>query len=182
MANKPSRKVENYTGTRITVHSSHPFNVVLDKLYSSIKPSSDALQAWPKIASSISSYDAASKQNFISAVESTVGPHSFMFFQEFDHGVWVPLFNVGNGLKAKRIILGNPLIAITMLKRDLRAGLAVPVELLLLEKSEHDGGGVDLVWQLPSALIARIEDDEELREATEKLDEKLDALVQFVAA
>lgn len=37
-------------------------------------------------------------------------------------------------MKSKRIILGNPLIAITMLKHDMTAGLAVPVELLVLEK------------------------------------------------
>jgi uncharacterized protein (DUF302 family) len=71
--------------------------------------------------------------------------------QEFNHGGWVPLFGVGEGMKSKRIILGNPLIAITMLKHDMTTGLAVPVELLVLEKK---GGGVNLIYQLPSALIA----------------------------
>jgi hypothetical protein len=36
--------------------------------------------------------------------------------------------------KALRVILGNPLIAITMLRHDLTAGLFAPVELLLLEE------------------------------------------------
>lgn len=45
---------------------------------------------------------------------------------------------------------GNLLVAITMLKHGLTAGLAVPVELLVLERKE----GVDLIYQLPSALIA----------------------------
>ena len=99
--------------------------------------------------------------------------------QEFDHGAWVPLFDVGNGLKSKRIILGNPLIAITMLKHDLTAGLAVPVELLVLEKK---AGGVDLIYQLPSALIAGLNRDESLVSAVAELDRKLEALVKDVSS
>jgi uncharacterized protein (DUF302 family) len=82
-------------------------------------------------------------------------------------------------LKCKRIILGNPLIAITMLKHDMTAGLAVPVELLVLEKKE---GGVDIIYQLPSALIAGLNRDEELVKAVEILDGKLEGLVRDVAS
>lgn len=81
-------------------------------------------------------------------------------------------------MKSKRIILGNPLIAITMLKHDMTAGLAVPVELLVLEKK----GGVDLVYQLPSALIAGLNQDENLVSAVEALDRKLEKLVQDISS
>ena len=73
-------------------------------------------------------------------------------------------------MKTKRILLGNPLIAVTMLKHDLTAGLAVPVELLLLEKKE---GGVDLIYQLPSALLAGL---------VAELDRKFERLVEDIAA
>ena len=99
--------------------------------------------------------------------------------QEFNHGAWVPLFGAGDGLKSKRIILGNPLIAITMLKHDMTAGLAVPVELLVLEKKE---GGVDLIYQLPSSLIASLNRDENLVSAVAELDRKLEVLVKDVAS
>jgi uncharacterized protein (DUF302 family) len=52
---------------------------------------------------------------------------------------------VGGGRKCKRILLGNPLVAITMLKHDMKAGLSVPVELLVVEATREEGGGVDLV-------------------------------------
>jgi uncharacterized protein (DUF302 family) len=91
----------------------------------------------------------------------------------------VPLFGVGDGLKSKRVILGNPLIAITMLKHDLTAGLAVPLELLVLEKKE---GGVDLIYQLPSALIAGLNKDEELVSAAAEVDRKLEKLFGDVAS
>jgi len=65
-----------------------------------------------------------------------------------------------------------------MLEHDMTAGLAVPVELLVLERKE---GGVDLVFQWPSALITGLNKDEKLVDAASKLDEKLDALVKDIA-
>jgi len=47
---------------------------------------------------------------------------------------------------------------------------------------ERKEGGVDLTYQLPSALITGINGDQSLVEAVSKLDEKLDALVRDVAA
>lgn len=69
-----------------------------------------------------------------------------------------------------------------MLQYDLTAGLFVPVELLVRERSAGDGGGVDLVWVLPSSLIAGVGENEDLLKAAKVLDEKLKALVEFVAA
>jgi hypothetical protein len=101
--------------------------------------------------------------------------------KEFAHGSWIPLFNVGNGLKSKRIILGNPLIAITMLKLDSVAGLAVPVEILVREVEKDGNVSVEVVWNLPSALIigGDGDGDEGLREAAKLLDGKLEALLKW---
>jgi hypothetical protein len=79
--------------------------------------------------------------------------------QEFNHGFWLPLFGLSQGLGLKRLILGNPLIAITMLQYDLTAGLTVPPELLVRELSADEGGGMELVYQLPSALNAGVNKD-----------------------
>jgi len=86
---------------------------------------------------------------------------------------------VGSGLQLKRIILGNPLIAITMLEHDLRAGLAVPVELLVRELGE--GKGTDLVYHLPSSVVVGGSEDSKLIEAAGRLDGKLGELVGWVA-
>lgn len=176
-----SRKVENYTGARVTVHSNQSFDSVLSKLYGSIGAPATGGE-WPKIAGGVATNSVQSRDAFIALVEKVVGPHGFMIFQELNHGVWIPLYDVGGGVQVKRIILGNPLIAITMLKHDLTAGLAVPVELLLLEKRKEEGGGVDLIYQLPSALIAGLNKDPELVKAVGSLDEKLSTLVDFVAS
>ena len=78
----------------------------------------------------------------------------------------------------KRIILGNPLIAITMLKRDLTAGLFVPIEILVAQKEK--AGGTEVIYTLPSCLIADLNRDEELVHAVKALDEKLEALVRDI--
>lgn len=82
-------------------------------------------------------------------------------------------------MKSKRIILGNPLIAITMLKFDSIAGLAVPVEILVREVEKNGKVGVEVVWNLPSGLIAGDSENERLRGAAEALDRKLETLVRW---
>jgi uncharacterized protein (DUF302 family) len=68
-----------------------------------------------------------------------------------------------------------------MLKHDTSAGLYIPVELLLEEKED---GGTDLIYITPSNLIANESVEgkpAELRKAAEILDQKLRALVLWVA-
>jgi len=95
-----------------------------------------------------------------------------VLFFEIDHGSWINKFGIER--KALRWILGNPLIAITMIRHDIQAGLFVPVELYLV--AVDDGSGTIVSYVVPSSLIA-IGDNRELREAAEALDHKLEALV-----
>ncbi len=106
-------------------------------------------------------------------VESHVGPSGFMLFALLDHGAWIT--KAGIDRKAIRVILGNPLIAITMLRHDVTAGLFAPVELLILDEP----AGSSLTYVKPSSLMA-VEPNPELLSAAEKLDAKLAALAEKV--
>ncbi|PVH73450.1 TT1751-like protein [Cadophora sp. DSE1049] len=174
MSYSPVSQSQQFEASRITLTSSKPYDDVLNTLYTSIG-SPDAVSEWPKMMREISQ-SADPREQFTNTVNKTIGPHGFMIFQEFNHGAWIPLFGVGDGLKSKRIILGNPLIAITMLKHDINAGLFVPVEILVLEKKE----GTEIIYNLPSGLIAGLNKDPELCSASEKLDEKLAVLLKDV--
>jgi len=79
-----------------------------------------------------------------------------------------------------RWILGNPTLAVTMIRHDVNAGLFVPVELLLTEQSE--GRGASVLYVRPSSLIAVDTASVELRAAVRVLDEKLSALVDDITA
>jgi uncharacterized protein (DUF302 family) len=73
-----------------------------------------------------------------------------------------------------RLIFGNPLIAITMMRDDVTAGLFAPVEALLIE---HEGAkGCAVVYVLPSTLIAS--SNPVLLPAARDLDDKVDDLIR----
>lgn len=109
-------------------------------------------------------------------VQSHVGPSGFMLFHTFDHGAWIK--KAGIDRKVLRAIIGNPLIAITMLRHDVTAGLFAPVELLLVEE---DDGHSSLTYVKPSSLMV-VEDNPPLASAAHELDDKLAALAVKVTA
>ena len=109
-------------------------------------------------------------------VQSHVGPSGFMLFAQWNHGGWI--VKAGIHKKAVRLVIGNPLIAITMLRHDVTAGLFAPVELLL---TEEENGTSALTYVAPSSLMV-VEPNPPLLAAARELDAKLAALAAKVTA
>jgi uncharacterized protein (DUF302 family) len=109
-------------------------------------------------------------------VQSHVGPSGFMLFGLFNHGGWIT--KAGIDRKALRVILGNPLIAITMLRHDVTAGLFAPVEVLIADEGD---GHSSLTYVKPSSLMV-VEPNPALLSASQELDAKLAALAAKVTA
>jgi uncharacterized protein (DUF302 family) len=110
---------------------------------------------------------------FRSRVEKHLGPSGFTRFRMLDHGDWLKLY----GQKAKVMMdtLGNPLIAITMLRHDIRADLNVPVRLFIYR--DEASGTTRLAYDVPSRLMGNIADEACLA-AARGLDAKLAALAE----
>ncbi|ATZ53086.1 hypothetical protein BCIN_08g06940 [Botrytis cinerea B05.10] len=159
MAHKSSTTSFTYSVTQKTSHTSLAFETVMSNLYASIgKPTDSKL---PAIAANITSYDEINKEKFIEGVNAAVGPQGFMIFGEFNHGSWLPIFNVNSNpqLGLTRIILGNPLIAITMLSQS----------------------RTEIMWQVPSTLISAMDrGNNELLTAAQSLDGKLAELIDLI--
>jgi uncharacterized protein (DUF302 family) len=100
------------------------------------------------------------------------GESGFMLFAEIDHGGWLPKFGIEQ--RTMRLIIGNPLCAITMIRHDITAGLFAPVELLVTENIDRAGAKVTYVR--PSSLMV-VEDNPPLLAAAQALDGKLFELV-----
>jgi uncharacterized protein (DUF302 family) len=115
-------------------------------------------------------------ESYEQEVQSHVGPSGFMLFGLFNHGGWISKASIHRNVM--RVILGNPLIAITMLRHDVTAGLFAPVEVLLTDEGE---GRSSLIYIKPSSLMV-VESNPELLSAAEKLDAKLAALATKVTA
>jgi len=175
----PNTTLEPTTATRLTTTTSTAYSIVLSRFRNLVPP-------FPKGLLDGSTKD---RSTFEATTNTAIGPQGFVLFHEFNHGSWIRVFsdpctvNPGGdngpnkGLGLHRLIFGNPLIAITMIREDVEAGLYVPIEMLLVEL---DGGGTKCVAQLPSGLIAGHKggnENQKLVEAVAFLDGKLMDLI-----
>jgi uncharacterized protein (DUF302 family) len=157
-----------FDGVRVRYDSAKSYDKLLAALLSDIGEKPVSLDDSVTASSDWESY----RQE----VEPHVGPSGFMLFKLFDHGAWIR--KAGIDRKVLRVILGNPLIAITMLRHDVSAGLFAPVEMLLVDEGD---GRSSLTYVKPSSLMV-VEPNPELLAAAEKLDAKLAALAAKVAS
>ena len=157
------RHTTSFAGVRVTHRSPLNFDQVLANLRARVGETTltniAALGAEP-----------GSIEAFEEKVQKYIGDSGFMLFAEMNHGAWIAKYGIQRRLL--RWIFGNPVIAITMMRRDQTAGLFVPVELLLAE--DDDATTCSVTYVVPSTLIAT-GDDAELLAAAKPLDAKVGA-------
>jgi uncharacterized protein (DUF302 family) len=156
----------DFKGLRIRVESDYGFEEVVRRLHE--QTGRTTVGEIGAIAATASSAEDFHKD----VTERFVGPSGFMIFTEFDHGGWISPYGINR--RVLRVILGNPLIAITLMRHDISAGLFAPVEILLVGHGSGPGSTVHYVR--PSTLML-IDGDPELASAASELDRKLDALI-----
>jgi uncharacterized protein (DUF302 family) len=113
---------------------------------------------------------ATSPADFETRIRAYEGRSGFMRFLTNDHGAWMS--RVGVQAKIRSYIIGNPLIAQTMMRHDPGVGLNVPIRILIFQTPS---GEVRLGYDLPSSLMSRLHNDD-VSAAALKLDAKLRAL------
>lgn len=156
-----------FKGVRVRHDSTKSYEELLAALLADIGERPVAIN---DIAATSDSWD-----SYRQHVEPHVGPSGFMLFGLFDHGAWIPMAGIDR--KVIRVILGNPLIAITMLRHDPTAGLFAPVEVLIADEAD----GSSLTYVKPSSLMV-VEPNPELLSAAEQLDAMLAALAEKVTS
>lgn len=154
-----------FSGIRVRIESTQTFNQSLSGLLTDIGQRPIDINEIARTCPSWEAYEAE--------VLAHVGPSGFIHFATIDHGAWIKKANIHRQML--RLVIGNPLIAITMLRHDLTAGLFAPVELLLTEEAE----GSSLTYIRPSSLMV-VMPDANLQKAAQELDGKLDALARKV--
>jgi uncharacterized protein (DUF302 family) len=170
MIGKTGIATKPFQGIRIEVDTSTSFGEVLSRLRELMGDANV-----PEVVALAK--EAITEAEYVRIVEERfVGESGFMLFYEIDHGGWLSRFGVNR--RVVRWILGNPLIAVTMIRHDITAGLFAPVEILVAEN--EDGQGTKITYVRPSSLML-IEESPPLREAATALDEKLAALVAKAA-
>lgn len=160
--------VRSFQGRRVRYETARSFDEVLAALRTAVGNATHG-----ELSESIR--DCATKEAFVQRMQAIAGDSGFMLFFEMDHGAWLKTFGIQR--KVVRWMFGNPVIAHTMLKHDIAAGLFAPIEFLLFEN--ESGHGATLVYNVPSSLMV-IEDNAPLLEAARALDRKFAELVERV--
>ena len=118
---------------------------------------------------------ATSPADFESRIRAHEGRSGFMRFLTNDHGAWMA--RVGENAKIRSYIIGNPMVAKTMITHDPGVGLNVPVRVLIFQTAT---GEVRLAYDLPSSLMSRLNNDD-VTAAAIMLDAKLRALAELAS-
>ena len=111
-------------------------------------------------------------------LQESAGEEELMLFNIQDHGKLLEIFGKGRKAKAKQYVLGNPLIAITMTRHDLRAALYAPLRILVYEAEDKS---TFVEFDLASSLFGQF-GDPEVTSVALALDRKLDRLIAKAAA
>lgn len=158
-----------FRGVRLQIESEFTYEEVLRRLHELTGSASiTEFDAFAASSSSVEQFHRAVTERF-------VGSSGFMIFAEINHGKWISQYGIHR--QVLRIIMGNPLIAITMIRHDISSGLFAPVELLLVD--HETGSGSTLYYVRPSSLMM-IEGNAQLASAALELDRKLDLLISNV--
>jgi uncharacterized protein (DUF302 family) len=155
-----------FTGVRLRSESTKSFGKLVDALLADIGSQPVPIDDIAARCDDWASYERE--------VQRHVGPSGFMLFASLNHGGWIR--KAGIDREVLRVVIGNPLIAITMLRHDVTAGLFAPVELLLTEEDDDRSA---VTYVRPSSLMV-VESNPPLRAAADALDAKLAALVATI--
>ncbi|MGE0220131.1 DUF302 domain-containing protein [Mycolicibacterium sp.] len=155
-----------FDGVRVRYDSDKPFDEVVAALLADVGDEPGLSDVTAKAPSDWAEYQ--------QRVQSRIGPSEFMLFSLIDHSTWLP--KAGIDRKVLRVIIGNPVIALTMLRHDVTAGLFAPVELLVVDRP---GDRSAVTYVQPSSLMV-VEPNPDLLAAARELDGKLAALVAAV--
>jgi uncharacterized protein (DUF302 family) len=99
-------------------------------------------------------------------------------------GTWFTLYNPNPTTpQMTAYIIGNPIIAQTMMVHDYLASLHVPIRILIMEDTPASKG-CSVTWDLPSSLIAisalsDLNQEAKLKSAAQALDEKAETFIRY---
>lgn len=105
-------------------------------------------------------------------LSKAAGEEGMMLFNIREHGKLQNIY--GKFKNAKQYVVGNPLIATTMTRHDIRAGLYAPLRLLVYEADDHL---TYIEFDKPSSLFGQF-DNPEVTAVARSLDEKLLNLIK----
>ncbi|KAG6890264.1 hypothetical protein C0992_002530 [Termitomyces sp. T32_za158] len=158
-----------FTAQLVTYETTLPFDEVIARLDAQVnKPPAGGIM--PAMAS------ARTKQDVIDAVTNATRGNDFAYFFDLSHK-WMNVYHETNDTpRAVVYAIGNPLLAETFLRHDIRAGYNVPPRLMVVQGA--DALTTTVFYHLPSSLV--LPDNDEVVKALRVLDDKLEQMITRV--
>jgi uncharacterized protein (DUF302 family) len=126
-----TQTIHQFNGVRLQIDSTLTFDEVLRRLHDQTRESTvPVINEVAANSSSSEEFDAEVTRRF-------VGPSGFMVFAKIEHSTWISRYGINR--RVLRIILGNPLFAITMMREDISAGLFAPGDAASRERARFYG-------------------------------------------
>jgi len=157
-------------------------NTLIHRDYVSQRPFAEVVAAFEEAIGNVEgdtlsqvTRESKSAEEFQERVKKFEGSSGFMLFLKVEHGPWMA--KAGLQGRGTQYILGNPLLAQTMIRYSIDVGLYVPVRMLVYADPESGAGRV--AFDLPSSALARL-GDPRVNDAVKALDEKMAALAELV--
>jgi len=110
--------------------------------------------------------------SLIAAIKRMEGYEGLMLFNKYDHGAL--LTAIDSPQKAIHYMIGNPLIASTMTRYDLRAGLYAPLQAIVYEGEDKKAY---IEYDLPSDLFGQF-NNADVTATGRSLDDKFEKLIK----
>ncbi|KAJ3999551.1 hypothetical protein F5050DRAFT_934607 [Lentinula boryana] len=166
-----SKTVTPFSGQLVTFNTSVSFAEVTARLEAAVHKPAASTHWFPTMRA------AKSKEDVAKGLYDIIGDDDFIYFLQLPHN-WINYYKPGTGSVVVYVI-GNPVIAQTMMVEDIRSSFNIPPRVLVVEKENNSG--TEIHYHLPSAVYA-ISDNPALKAAAESLDGKLEALIRKVTS
>ncbi|KAI8989018.1 TT1751-like protein [Trametes punicea] len=175
-----SKTAVEYTAKRITYRTPLSFSEIAARLERELNKPAGGPALFRLLGT------AKSKEEIEHGITTLTEGRDFIYFAELVHHRWLSTYT-GSSSTPRTVIytFGNPIIAQTLLRRDLAAGLHVPLKLMLLE--DADGNGTRVIYDDPASVVPIPSApgqsvDDELKKAAEGLSAKVEMLVKTILA
>ncbi|KAI0761364.1 TT1751-like protein [Trametes elegans] len=141
-----SKSVVEYAGRRVIYETPAPFAEVVARLEKELNKPAGGAGVFRVLGTS------KTKDEIEAGVRALTNGRDFTYFTDITHHRWLRTYaNSVEIPQAAVYTFGNPLIAQSMLLRDLATGLHIPPKLLLLENA--DGSGTRVIYDDPASII-----------------------------
>ncbi|KAG6855134.1 hypothetical protein C0991_006063 [Blastosporella zonata] len=121
----------------------------------------------------------STKKDLQDLVSGVTGDHDFVYFLEMNHYIWMNVYHEAETTPPAVVYtIGNPILAETFMRYDIRAGYSIPPRLMIVQNA--DASLTTVFYHLPSSLV--VSDNEELNLAIRVVDDKLEKMITRVTA